>query len=50
MYNMTLTVDYLVVTNGLTHYACRIDHNERTYTFLKEIPSFEILSHQSIES
>jgi hypothetical protein len=41
MYNMTLLVDYLVVTNGMTHYACRIDHQKRSYTFLKEIPEFE---------
>jgi hypothetical protein len=43
MYNMTLTVDYLAVTNGISHYACRIDHDKRTFTFLKEIPTYEIL-------
>ena len=45
MYNMTLLVDYVIVTNGLTHYVCRIDHEKRSYTFLKEIPSFSILHH-----
>lgn len=40
MYNMTLAVDYLVVTNGLSHYACRIDHGKREYAFLKEVPGF----------
>lgn len=44
MYNMTLTVDYLVVTNGLTHYSCKIDHQNRTYQFLSEIPTFETIS------
>ncbi len=44
MYNMTLTVDYLVVTNGKSHYACRVDHKNRTYTFLPDIPSYEILN------
>lgn len=47
MYNMTLTVNYLVVTNGLTHYSCRIDHLTRTYTFLKEIPTFETVNRTS---
>jgi hypothetical protein len=44
MYNMTLTVDYLAVTNGISHYACRIDHENRTYAFLKDIPAYELLS------
>ena len=40
MYNMTLTVDFVVVTNGMTHYACRIDHRNKSYLFLKEIPEY----------
>ena len=44
MYNMTLLVNFLIVTNGLTHYICRIDHDKRTYTFLKEIPTYEMLN------
>lgn len=44
MYNMTLTVDYLAVTNGLMHYACKIDHFNRTYSFLKEIPAYDVMS------
>ncbi|MEI7897453.1 MAG: type I restriction enzyme HsdR N-terminal domain-containing protein [bacterium] len=44
MYNMTLTVGCVAVTNGISHYACSIDHDKRTYTFLPEIPSFEILN------
>jgi hypothetical protein len=44
MYNMTLAVDYLVVTNGLTHYACKIDHDKKTYVFLKEIPTYKTVS------
>ena len=40
MYNMTVEAAYLAVTNGLTHYACRIDHVKRSYEFLREIPSF----------
>jgi len=44
MYNMTLRVGYLVVTNGMTHYACRIDHEKRSYTFLREIPEFRMVN------
>ncbi len=40
IYNMTLKVDYLVVTNGLNHYACFIDHAKGTYIFLTEIPAY----------
>lgn len=39
-YNMALHVEYLVVTNGLEHFSCRIDHPTSTYTFLKEIPDY----------
>jgi hypothetical protein len=40
MYNMTLTADYMAVTNGLVHYACRIDHEKRTYAFLQDLPTY----------
>ena len=41
MYNMTLKVNHLVVTNGLAHYACLINHESRSYTFLQGLPNFE---------
>lgn len=40
MYNMSLQVDYLVVTNGLAHYACLIDHAAKSYRFLEGIPRY----------
>ena len=40
LYNMTLKVSYLLVTNGLEHFACYIDHDKSTYSFLKEIPDY----------
>ncbi|MEI6682586.1 MAG: type I restriction enzyme HsdR N-terminal domain-containing protein [Bacteroidota bacterium] len=43
MYNMTLLVEYVLVTNGLAHYTCRIDHEKRSYTFLKEIPDYDLV-------
>lgn len=37
-YNIQLGVPYLVVTNGLQHYCCEIDHTARNYRFIHEIP------------
>ena len=42
-YNMGFKVPYIVVTNGLDHYACRIDHEENKYEFLLVIPTYEDL-------
>ena len=39
-YNMKLNVEYLVVTNGLVHYCCKIDVENQNYYFLKDIPEF----------
>lgn len=43
VYNMLLKVDYLVVSNGLQHYCCRMDYANNSYCFLKEIPDFSEL-------
>lgn len=40
-YNMTLKVKYLVVTNGLEHYCCEINHKNSSYSFLKDIPDYK---------
>lgn len=40
-YNMTLKVKYVVVTNGLNHFCCEIDHEARSYRFVKEVPVWE---------
>ena len=39
-YNMVLKVEYLIVSNGIKHYCCRIDYNTMQYTFLPDIPAF----------
>ncbi len=39
-YNLTLKASYLMVTNGLNHYFCTIEHNLGIYNFLKELPSY----------
>lgn len=40
-YNLSFKVDFLVVTNGMQHFCCKMDYEKKSYTFLKEIPGFE---------
>jgi hypothetical protein len=42
-YNMGFKVPYIVVTNGIEHYACRIDQEWTKYEFLLVIPLYEDL-------
>ena len=42
-YNLLLKVDYLVVSNGLQHYCCRMDYAQQRYTFLEQLPDYENL-------
>lgn len=42
-YNMVLRVRYLIVSNGLRHFCCKIDYATQTYSFLEEIPTYESL-------
>ena len=42
-YNLLLHVDYLVVSNGLQHYCCRMDYERRQYDFLPEIPDYQVI-------
>lgn len=37
-YNTTLRVPYLIVTNGLTHFICKIDFETNSYEYLEDIP------------
>ena len=39
-YNMVLKVEYLIVSNGINHYCCRIDYTTMKYTFLPDIPAY----------
>jgi predicted type IV restriction endonuclease len=40
-YNLTLNVDYLIVSNGLKHYCCKMDYDKSSYHFLEEIPKYK---------
>lgn len=39
-YNLLLHVDYLIVSNGLQHYCCRMDNAQGQYEFLNDIPDY----------
>ena len=42
-YNLKLKVDYLIVTNGLSHYCCKMNYSDNSYAFLEDIPSYDIV-------
>ncbi|MCM1369106.1 MAG: type I restriction enzyme HsdR N-terminal domain-containing protein [Candidatus Amulumruptor caecigallinarius] len=39
-YNMELKARYLIVSNGLSHYCCRIDYERFSYHFIPRIPDY----------
>lgn len=42
-YNTLLHAEYLVVSNGINHYCCKIDYANRSYAFLTDIPEYQNL-------
>jgi hypothetical protein len=40
-YNMTLKAEYLMVTNGLNHYFCKMDYEKEKHDFLQELPEYQ---------
>ncbi len=39
-YNMQLHAEYLIVSNGLNHYCCKIDYAANSYHFIPQIPDY----------
>lgn len=39
-YNLTVKAKYLMVTNGIDHYFCKMDYEQEKYIFLKDIPAY----------
>ena len=42
-YNLQFRVPYLVVTNGIVHYACKMDYENKEFEYLLVIPLYEDL-------
>ena len=40
VYNLLLHVDYLVVSNGMQTYICKMDYAHQKYLFLEDIPDY----------
>lgn len=40
-YAMVLRPRYIAVSNGLSHYCCRIDYNDGSYHFLSDFPDYQ---------
>lgn len=43
-YNLGLKVPYIVVTNGLVHYACKLKSDQPGYEYINVIPLYEELN------
>lgn len=39
-YNLNVNAAFMLITNGLTHYCCKMDHANQAYSFLKELPEY----------
>lgn len=46
-YNLVLRVPYLIVSNGLSHYCCRVDSESGALTFLDRLPVYDEMIHTS---
>lgn len=42
-YNIVLRVDFLIVSNGLSHFCCKMNYEDQSYSFLEEIPEYQEL-------
>jgi len=43
-YNTSLKANYLLVTNGITHFCCEIDREKGSYEFLESVPKYTDLN------
>lgn len=39
-YNKVLDANFLMVTNGLHHYYCKMNYQEQHYHFLRDLPNY----------
>lgn len=42
-YNFVLKVNYLIVSNGLEHYCCKVDYEKQQIAYMENIPDYESL-------
>jgi len=39
-YNSVHRIPYLLVSNGINHYYCKVDFDQASYEFLEELPNY----------
>ena len=39
-YNIVLKVKYLIVSNGMSHYCCKMNYEDMSFDYLQEIPEY----------
>ncbi|TRZ45206.1 type I restriction enzyme HsdR N-terminal domain-containing protein [Robertkochia solimangrovi] len=39
-YNLVVDAEFLMVTNGLSHYYCKMDYEQEKYLFIREVPAY----------
>ena len=44
VYNLQLHIPFLYVTNGLEHYVCQANLQQRNVLFVKELPNYKMLA------
>lgn len=42
-YNFSLKVRYLIVTNGINHFCCKMNYENTSYSFIEHIPLYKEL-------
>lgn len=42
-YNFPLRVKYLIVTNGMNHFCCKMNYETSSYVFVEQIPLYKEL-------
>ncbi len=42
-YNITLQVPFLLISNGTEHFCCSIDVSNKLFSFLSEIPKYQLM-------
>lgn len=43
-YNLTLQVDFLLITNGLDHHCAKVDYASGSLQFLQDIPDYPLMN------
>jgi hypothetical protein len=43
-YNLSLNVNYLIISNGLVHYCCYVDQKTGSTSYFDEIPNFDMIN------